>query len=318
MMARRRPRRPAGYRRLWVAVWVVVFVLVDVALVVVALAATHSDVPRTHGPIPTFSSPPRATPTPTATSTPTATATPLATDTAAAPRFLSALSATDAWRATPGSCSGADAVVEHSTDGGARWVIASTTRYAIHRVLALDGGATHTGVVGGVGDACTPRYYTTFTGGKFWAEYPDSLAGAVFIDPGNNALHLAASTVAAPCIAPLQIAKSSNGVAVLCTDVVFVRSAAASWVRLPMSGVLAVAASDSGYTLAVSGASGCSGVRIESLPSAVTAASSPTTVGCASLAETSQVTLAQHGSVLWLWSGMSVKVSTDAGATWPH
>jgi hypothetical protein len=166
----------------------------------------------------------------------------------------------------------------------------------------------------GAGANCAIGAYSSFTGGQFWQEYPQNLAGASYLDPADRSkIHTAAGAEASPCPAALQLASGANSTAVLCADTVFTRAGDGTWASAPVPGVLALAPSGSGYTLAVAGAAGCSGVSIQSLA----VGGSPTAVGCAaSVTAPAGVTLAQQGQDLWLWSGNTVAVSTDAGATW--
>jgi len=301
------PRTPSR-RRTWAIIGIAAFLLVDVALVGWAVSASHPDVEAKPGPIPTFTNRPD---TPAASATPTTPATP----TVAAPRLLVAVSATEAYRATRGACTGGDTVFEKTTDGGATWQASKTGRYAFHTMLTLSGATdTHVSAVVGAGSSCAIGSYSSFTGGQFWQEYPDNLADANYIDPADRStLHLAGATQDAPCPAALQLATGTNSTAVLCADTVFTRAGNGVWASAAVPGVLALAPSDDGYTLAVAGVTGCSGVAIESLDVGGT----PAPVGCdAAVTSPAGVTLAQQGSNLWLWSGDTVAVSTDAGATW--
>jgi hypothetical protein len=294
---------------MWAIIGIAAFLLIDVALVAWALTSTHPKVSATPGPIPTFTNRPA---TPTATPTPTPPPAPTAQ---AAPRLLIAVSATVAYRATPGACTGGDTVFEKSTDAGASWQASDTGQYKFHTMLALsDASDTRVSAVVGAGTDCKIGAYSSFTGGQFWQEYPQNLPSASYIDPADRSkIHTGGAVQPAPCPAALQLASSANSTAVLCADTVFTRAGDGTWASAPVPGVLALAPSGSGYTLAVAGAAGCPGVSIQSLP----VGGSPAAVGCdASVTEPVEVTLAQQGQTLWLWSGDAVAVSADAGATW--
>jgi photosystem II stability/assembly factor-like uncharacterized protein len=237
----------------------------------------------------------------------------------AAPRVLAAVSATEAYRATPGACSGGDTVIEKTTDAGATWTAEPIARYNFHTVLALaDAADSRVSAVVGAGANCTVGYFSSFTGGQFWQEYPANLGAANFVDPADRTkIHTEAGIEASPCPSALQLAVDDGSAAVLCADSVAVRAGQGEWATVPVSGALAITAGDSGYTVAASGVPGCAGVAIETITAAADAATQPTQVGCATgLADTSGLTLAQSGSELWLWSGSTVAVSHDAGATW--
>jgi hypothetical protein len=302
-----------------------VFGIVDVALVGGALAVTQSQSHGKPSPIPTFSS--NAIPSPTSTPSPDpaadgsgpSTASPVSADLSMpAPRMLSAVSATEAWRATPGSCSGAtNSVVEHTVDGGATWTAANTTHYGIRTVVAVDANSARARIVGGSGDSCTTGLFQSFTAGKFWAAYPLNTGTPDYIDPSTGALHLASGVEQAPCVAPLSVAESTAGAAVLCADgALFGRATGASWAKLAVSGVLALASNGADFTIATAGTSTCTGISIGSLATVTPASATVTSVGCAQVTDAAGLTLAQRGSALWLWAGSSAQVSTDAGATW--
>lgn len=299
---------------MWALIAIAAFLLVDVALVAWALTTTRASAPSTPGPIPTFTNRP-ATPTATPTPAPTSPPTPAV---AAAPRLLAVVSATEAYRATPGACTGGDAantVFEKSTDAGATWQAFATGQYNFHTMLALsDATDTRVSAVVGAGANCAIGAYSSFTGGQFWQEYPQNLAAASYIDPADRSkIHTSAGAEAAPCPAALQLASGANSTAVLCDGTVFTRAGSGTWASAPVPGVLALTASDSGYTLAVANVAGCAGVSIQSLP----VGGSPTVVGCdAAATAPTAVTLAQQGQSLWLWSGTTVAVSANAGATW--
>lgn len=323
-----RPPSVGGSRRVWALVGVIVFLLADVALVGIALAATRPVDHGTPAPAPSFSSDPSVS-TPAATSpaaTSPATASPANAPPAtavpgaeAAPRFLSAVSASEAWRATPGSCPGPDAVIERTTDAGVTWQALSTGKNAVHRVAALAGASVVTSVVGASGNDCAVGFFSTFTNGQFWAPYPGNLGGASYIDPRDHAIvHTPVGPVSAPCDTALQVVTARDAAtAVLCAGSVFERTDHGSWASAQTPGVLALTTSDTGYTLAVAGVPGCPGVAIEALRSPLDADARPTMIGCATAVATPQaVTLSQSGRTLWLWSGDTVWISSDGGATW--
>jgi hypothetical protein len=287
----------------------VVFVLIDVALVAWAFTATHSTPHQQAAPIPTFSRVPE-TPRP----TPTATATAPVASVTAAPRLLAAVNGTIAYRATRGSCTGADAVLERTADGGATWQALDTARDGIHTIARIyNVSDTRVSLVAGAGDDCSTQGFASFTGGRFW-EPADDLGDQSYIDPDDpSSLHVASDTEAAPCAAPLQLAEGGDSTAVLCSDGVRVRSAQGEWQSAPMPGALAVAATDAGYDLAAAGVQGCAGVAIESFSAQ---SPQPQLVGCAASATPDGATLAVSGTTVWLWSGTSVLTSSDGGASW--
>ena len=306
-------RQPITARRLWAIIGICAFVLADIALVVWALYATHHAAPSKLGPIPTFTNYPS---TPTGTPTPVPTATPAASQVTAAPRFLAAVSATEAYRATPGSCTGAGTVIEKTTDAGATWQPLNTTTYDFHTLMALYGATdSQLSAVTGTGDGCTTSAFSSFTGGQFWQQYPNNLATATYIDPADRStIHTAAGAEDAPCDGAVQIATTSNSTAVLCPGVIYVQPGAGAWSATNLAGALAITPSASGYTVAATGVAGCTGIELESL---AVDGSALRPLGCnASVTSPTAVTVAQSGSALWLWSGTTTAVSLNAGVTW--
>ncbi|TAM70033.1 MAG: hypothetical protein EPN48_06505 [Microbacteriaceae bacterium] len=297
-------------RRTWSVLGVSAFLLVDIALATWAMSTTRATTPETPGPIPTFASVPSSRPTPTETSTPI----PLTAQ--AAPRLFAAVSATEAYRATRGTCTGPAAVLEKTTDAGATWVPLPTTRYNLHTLLALSGATdTHLAAVAGLKANCAVGAYASFTGGQFWQGYPANLADASYIDPRSpDTIHTPTGAEQSPCPTALQLARGFSSTAVLCSGTVAVRVDGAAWTITQVPGVLALTASDSGYTLAVAGAGGCPGIAIESLTAG---ASDSTLIGClASLPAPAELTIGQSGNTLWVWSGAATMISNDAGKTW--
>lgn len=316
---RRRPPRPLGQGRRWLIVALVLFVILDVILVALALAAHRDTVPLQHGPIPTFSSPPHTpAPTPSATSTTPATSAPAAAGQVtplASARFLTATSGTQAWRASSGSCGAASAVLEHTTDAGATWTRVTAGSPALHQVLALGGTPERTWIAGTGGGACTPHFYASYTQGRFWAEYASELPAVAYL-AANGALHLPAGSEKAPCGHPQRVVVKP-GTGVLCPSAFFEQGASGSWTRVSVPGAVAMAGSDSGYLLAVTGVKQCDGLAIESLPTSVRHDAKPKQLGCApGPAAPDGVALASGGGSVWLWNGSTVRVSTDGGVHW--
>lgn len=313
--------RSAGARRIWAVAGIAVFLLVDAALVAGALASNRPQTVGEAHPIPTFSSTLSPTPTPTPVSTPTPTPPASAESPAAvapAPRVLVAVSGTDAWRSSGGSCTGADAVVEHSTDGGVTWTAASTSRYSVHTVFAMDANTARARLVGGIGDGCTAGGVQTFTKGSFWAAYPLSSGAPDYVDPSSHQLQLSTGPEKAPCTAPLQVAENENGgsAAALCEDGLYVRAKTGSWKKAAVSDALALTVSGTGFTAAATGTGSCRGVGLVSVVASPDGAPDVTGTGCAEVTDTSQLAVAQSGTAVWLWAGSSVFVSNDSGATW--
>lgn len=320
-MARSRiagPGRARG-RRVAILVLIVAFLAVDGVLIVMAATAAGVKPHGTLAPIPSFSSMPSRTPTPSVTPAPTPSSTTAAAtipSTAVSPRFLAAVSATTAWRATPGSCTGTPAVVEETTNGGGTWVPADLSKISARTILFLSGGATSVTVVSGAASSCTPAFFGSFTNGRFWAPYPDRMGDASYIDPATHSLYLAGAQTPSPCVDPRQVVHTSTGTAVVCPGELEARTGSGDWVRIPVPGLLAAAAAPNGWVVAVSGVDGCAGVAVQAVDGSLRPGMSVTTTGCAAAATPVGVTLNQSGPTLWLWSGDKTFVSSDSGANW--
>jgi hypothetical protein len=314
------------------------FVIVDVVLVVVAVHGVAPQPATTPGPIPTYTSTPMPSPTatPTSTSSPTPTATPGTAGTTSdqsagsgTPTLLSAVSATEAWRVTSGTCpassgatssTGTSAVVEHSTDAGKTWTALPLGGQAVDTALALDAGSSKTTVVGGRTSSCGPVATTSFTTGQFWADSASDLASEPYVVPGGASLHLSTGTVDSPCATPSRVLEGSTQTAVVCDDGLQVRSGSGPWTSVALTGLDAVAPTPGAFTIARTGVSGCDGVEIQTLSVPVSSSSTPKSLGCASVTSTTltsaDVALARAGSSLWLWAGPETLVSKDGGASW--
>lgn len=320
---RRRPAVP-GKALVWVAAAVVVLVVVDVVLVAVALNRTRAADHGQPAPVPTFSSVPSPAPAGSGASSPTAPM-PSSSPSPAASRpdgvtstrrFLSPVTASVVWRATAGACTGADAVVERSTDGGRTWETVATGRYGVHTVAGLDAGTVETSVVAGTGVACAETALSSFTDGRFWAT--DSAAAATDYVTSDSRVHLTSGSTPAPCAAPTQVLAVGTTTAVVCSGVLAVQEAGADWVPVPVAGLVTATTSGDALTLVRTGRSTCRGLEIDRLAvSAAVATSAPTRVGCASAASTSgPVAIGRTGTTVFLWSGDQVLRSADGGATW--
>ena len=311
-MARKGPRRPADtarWRGILIVVGAVLFLVLDIVLI--GFALNRDEVPSsdaTPGPIPTFG----VSRTPTPTPTPESTVTPAAV---AQPRYLAATSETSAWRASVGNCSGEDAFLESTVDGGVTWQTVNPP--GVHQILSLLADPGSVSLVARIGAGCSLDMMKSFTDGEFWNSDPSAVTSVTLLDPlDTGVLHTADGALRAPCSAARQVQERDDALAVVCDDQLFESTAAAAWLSVPVPGLLAVTPSDEGYTLAVAGVEGCAGVSIQTLLAPIGAAP-PTVVGCATPSDPlSQVTIAQSGPTTWLWSGDQVVTSLDGGATW--
>ena len=299
--------------RTWWFVVLAVLVVADVALIAAAVASTRPGEQREAGPIPTFSSGPP--PEEQQTSSPTASPTTSPTSTEPS-GFLSVVSATEAWRATPGSCTDVAARVERSIDGGATWSAVELS-FDVRTVVALEAGSQRVSVLGGVGTACDRQFWASFTGGEFWKEYPAEAGSLGFTDVDGSTVTLRSGTVSSPCASPIRVVSSDGGDAVACEGLVTFRDAAGTWTPLDMPGVIDVTVSDDRYLIARSGADDCAGLAVQSVSIPVTSRSFASPLGCIpDIDPAGDVSLSSSGQVVWADAGSQTLVSTDGGATW--
>jgi hypothetical protein len=296
-----------------VAILVVVLIVVDVVLVALALSRTAPADNGPAGPVPTFTSTPM--PPENSSPTPSASATGDAAGTGdSGRRLLSAVDDAEAWRAASGACSADGASLEHSTDGGTSW---SPVELGddVGNVLALRAGAGTLSVLVGVGDDCDPTVRTSIDDGATWKAGVPGAAGAGLV---NDGLLLSSGTVPTPCSDPIDAFQGKYTTAVVCHDEVEWRSGTRAWVPVPVNGVRSIADDGDAYMIARVGVAGCGGVEVASMPAvAVTAATKTTPIGCADEAsQDGAVAVSRSGQAVWLWSGNTVRTSSDGGVSW--
>lgn len=306
-----------GGRGVWWFALLGVLVLVDLGLIVAAVSSTQPRAQAEAGPIPTFSQEPGeavATPSPSETPTPTASSPAVARDDA--PQvFLSAVSATEAWRATSGDCAGTPARVERTTDGGATWN-AVTLPFDLRTVVALSAGSERTSVYGGVGGSCGLGYWSTFTAGEFWKEYPSDAIGVSYLDQATSTVVSGTDVSPAPCAAPRRVLVQEATTMVVC-DGLLETSGSAGWTPLSIPGVMDATPAPPGYFLALRDAEGCDGIAVATVATPLSKGVEPTRVGCAAGADGTVATaVTRVGDVVWLSSADRSWVSTDGGVTW--
>lgn len=239
-------------------------------------------------------------------------------------RVLVALDDSIAWRATTGACPETPALPERTTDAGATWAptdaTAATDMRSIRRIIVE--GPDLASFVGQTPVDCGAMFVRTFVGGDNYEEFAEGLGGAWYVNPLNGAeVHSPAGNFAAPCATVLALAaRDAAGAAVLCADGAIHLSAdsATTWsapVEIP--GAVNVAASSSGYTVAVAGDPSCAGVRLVALSE--DAAAAP--LGCLPSAQTptalaGNVAVSVTDDTIWLWAGDALVRSADGGNTW--
>lgn len=289
----------------------VLFVLVDVALVLLLVGRPHpSTSPIGPAPTPIIARP---------SGTPTPTLPPIKL--AGRTRLLVPIDDNSAWRTSAASCGGTNvAVLEHTDDGGATWIAHPLEDPKLTAVLAIAryDNAKNVGVLT-ADRGCQTHYQLSFSAGRFWKDSPpDQPPTLVYPAKSGTAITSGSGTLTTPCSTVGAYALlSATDSAVICQDAQLHLSfdAGATWQAPAVAPAVAVLSTAKGYLLAAPNANHCAGLEIESvrLPDSV---SSP-------LSCLPQLTGAADGTVLasspgriWLWAGDSVLLSSDGGATW--
>ena len=316
--------RDISRRRAWVYIAVAVFVLFDIALIVLALIGTRPAPSGTPAPIPTYTPSPGETSTPAPTASATSSTIPSASiDAVPSTRIVAALDGTTAWRARTGPCPATPATAQITTDSGVTWrqtdANASGTLSSLQRIIV--GGKALASMVALTRSDCSPALIKTFVAGRAYAPFPAELAGIWYVNPANrNAVHSPIGDRSAPCSVVALAVRDSTSAAVLCADhtVYATTDAARTFASsIAMPGAVTIATSDAGYFAAATGQSGCAGLQIVALTANLQSAK----VGCYATSLTPQslaanVALADAGGTVWLWAGDAMSRSSDGGATW--
>jgi len=319
--ARRKIRRS---RRPLIISGIVLFALVDVALVGIAVSSPGESLDDFFAGDPATPSAPNAERGPSAAPESTPEPTPEAT---ASPQLapptnrLSAVDATTAYRAASGTCSSTTtAVLEKTTDGGATWN-ASPVFTGMAAVVGLEAVSdTYAYLVGLQGDGCQPTVALTYTSGADFVNSPERLMGNWYADPATPTVIHAPSggNVAAPCAHVVQLAAvDERHAGVLCSDgqVFQTADAGAAWGSAgAASGVTAIGGDGDGYLLAVAGAPTCEGVEVQRVALEGTAT---TRSGCAPVPAGGVAdAISSGGDAVWVSAGGATFVSSDGGVNW--
>lgn len=307
-MNRGRPSRSTG--GLIVTLLVGVLAVTAVLLAIFALRVPASpDAGKVPGPIPTWGATSTSNPTP----APAATNQPVAAN----PQYLSMYDGSLGIRATVGSCTGAPAVVQRTTDGGATWKPVAFDGADIRQVLGLDFvSETQINVIGAAAD-CVPTVVTSFTGGEFWQSYPEQIGTATFVQPTDSTrIRSSGTDLIAPCpVSELQSVGQS--LVALCSDGTLrmlstSTSSSTSWRTIGGEQVLAIGASSATSFVAVTADTSCSGVELRSVDISSGATSD---LACVATSPTDATVDFASGSAFY-WSDKSFLMSNDGGITW--
>ncbi|WP_152030878.1 hypothetical protein [Agromyces aureus] len=300
----------------WAVAAIVVFVLVDAALVWWALASVRpeSSTPQREV-LPTIPALPSGSPA--QTDAPAATApTEPAPATGIRPTvMIAALDANTAYRGATGTCQAAEATIEVTVDGGATWTAGFTEGLTELQSVEASEGDIVTMVARD--PACALGRYRSYVQGDDWeptgeAEPAWYLDGGRVVGPNGDS---------APCEADagaVQVAGSAlTSAAVLCAsgELLITADVGATWSADTASGAVALAGGPTGYLVAVTG-DGCRGIRIAVVDPAAEDEPQPGACLEADPAPgTTAIDVAPDGT-LWAWTGGVLARSADGGATW--
>lgn len=317
----------ASRRRRVGVIGLLIFLVIDIALVAWASAAANT--PRSDTGAPGGGAQPAAAatvrPTPTASTAPKpATASPAPTTAAEAvspSRLLAAVDGDTAWRAATGPCPATPAAIELTTDGGATWKKsdASGPAKASALVRLTAQSAKQASAVALAADGCSPEFIRTYVGGDNWAAYAGEATSAWYLDPrATGTVHSPNGDVSAPCPAVGLAVGAPTQAALLCAnhDVYRTSDSGATWGSpKQVSGAVAIGARDGGYVVAAVGSGSCGGVQVVSLDAGTGEAAALACVG-STPPPAGGVAISGGTGAVWLWAGDAVARSTDGGTTW--
>lgn len=308
-MSSRRSTRSSGGLVATLAVGVLAITAVLLAVFALRVPSTQ-EAGKVPGPIPTWGQ------SSTSDASRPSTAAPMSTTAAAAPnpQFLSMYDATLGIRATAGSCTGAPAVVQQTSDGGVNWTTVIFDGIDVRQVLGLDYVSdTQISVVAAAAD-CAPTVVTSFTGGEFWQTYPDQIGTETFVEPSDpSRIRSVGEALSAPC-AVEELQSAGQFLVVLCDDgTLQTRPASApAWTPIKSAGVLAIAPSTMSTVLAAASDPSCAGTLIRNVD---VASSTSNDLACL-VADPTNATLDLASGSAYFWSTADFLSSKDGGVAW--
>jgi hypothetical protein len=265
-------------------------------------------------------------PTPTASDSrrPTASPTPStgdeSVDVVPTRRLMVAISAREAWRATVGDCK-SPGRVERSINGGQTWTTAVKTDLAPIVRLGIEGnGDLYT--IGGAGKDCSPRYVAYSTDGVVVGR-TDSPRNLWFLGPvDRDRVYGPLGTKSTPCrrqnvvgLAALDISQAL----VVCTDgsAMMTTDSGKSWNKADQLAGTAAVGSGGGHYWIAREVPSCKGIAVQRLKvRGDKLVQSSRRCARALKITPSRVALDVSETVIWLWAGTKVLISTNAGRTW--
>ncbi|TAJ50248.1 MAG: hypothetical protein EPO52_00015 [Herbiconiux sp.] len=228
-------------------------------------------------------------------------------------------------RSTRGTCSTSEAgtppASEVSRDGGAVWEPISFGSVDVREILSLEYVTdSQIDLIARTGPTCVVTMVTSFTGGEFWASYPDRTSESVFADPdAAGAIKVYGVETEQPCSDLVEVKGFNGGAVALCSDGIHVYSVAEpGWQTVTASpeSAIAVAADGSQVMTAADGGTSCDGLRIQSIGLEAAPYESENLACISRGIALSDATLALTGTKAILWSSATVLTSPDQGVTW--
>lgn len=292
--------------RALVIVGLTIFIAVDIVLVALALGQVR-DEPHTAG-----LAPPTQPPSPvedveetTDDAEPSSEAPVLL-----APRLLSVVGDTVAWRSEGGACDERGAL-ELTFDGGESWGSTYPSYDGLGRPLWMlgdDYGSVRSVIASG-GD-CDPEGTRTVDSGASWTQDDEVVASSVLVYPNDPSVLLwGGRAIEGPCEVMTQVAVTGGVASVVCDDgsLWSVPSNNAEWTQAGVDRAVAVSGSEGRWVAAVESAD-CGGLSLVEFDDA-----SVESLACAPAESGDAAALDISGNTLWLWTGDQILVSTNLG-----
>jgi hypothetical protein len=214
------------------------------------------------------------------------------------------------------ACGSSSVRAEMSADGGVTW---SPVTFGTEVNLAVVASAEWTAtdqidVVGGIAPDCSATLVTSFTGGQYWANYPDRVSEATYALAGT--VHSLGQDEGSPCVDPKRAARADDLVLASCAEGTFGKLDGGEWALLNSSPSMDVTSAGVQGVYSVSTDDDvCPGSgNLLQLHTPVGGSVDSENIACLPVSGSAAVDATT--SALWVWSGAQVFTSTDRGATW--
>lgn len=227
-----------------------------------------------------------------------------------APRLLSVVSDAVAWRSAGGACD-ERGELELTIDGGQSWGAAYPSVDGLGRPLWVS-GVDYTTVQSMLasGADCGLVGFRTFDSGASWTQDGEAVTNSVLVDPSDPSLVLwDGEVIEGPCGDINQVATTGGVTGVICGDGSLWNSPSGSieWTESVIDNAVALGGSDGRWIAAVQ-SNDCEGLSLVEFDE-----ESVEPLACAPTELEADAVLDVSGSVLWLWAGDQVMISTDLG-----